>query len=1344
MTNIKTLNREQMEAIEYNGGPLLIIAGAGTGKTTVVTERIKNLILKKHIPASQILALTFTDKASREMEERIDVEMPYGYTQMWISTFHSFCDRVLRSEAVHIGLTPSYRLMTEAETLLFIRSHIFQFKLDYFRPLGNPNKFLEGMLQHFSRLKDEDVSSNEYLSWTQAQNSKIDPGEIKKDLELANAFKIYEDLKAKEGVMDFSDLISNTLKLFRTRKNILKSYQDQFQYILVDEFQDTNFAQNQLAILLGGEKKNITVVGDDDQCLPGDTLISTPNGKKKIKEIKKGDEVLSGVGKGSVGTYKVSHIVKSKKKTTFITITTKLGKQITATDNHKMFCYVPKFVREKNFYYVYLMYRKNLGWRIGTTNDLAVRLKLERSSDAIIGLRAFDSEQEARYHELLWSLKYQIPTCIFKERDGVMLQGKYVKRIYEEFDTNAGAHRLAQDLRINLENYHYILDAVTRGQSRRIKINLYLCYRKYTPKHSFGRLLKNPSILHAVHLETSNPYVIQKLQNHKIHIEKAKKGIRVRFVSADIEKVGSFAKRLSDITGGFIEAKATMGKFNFVHLPALIIPAGNLLEGLYVPVLSNKMVYYDQIINIKREEKEEIVYDLEVERTHNFIANNIVVHNSIYRFRGSSVSNIIQFKKQFPKAKIVTLTTNYRSTQEILDKAYTLIQYNNPDRLEAKEKVDKKLKTQRKVKSYPIEILYTDRVEDEADNVAKKIIDLVNNDNRFYKDIAILVRANDHATAFVKALQRYKIPFQFLGPGRLFRQEEIKDLIAYLKVLYNFEDSISLYRILNLPVFDLEARDIAAILNFAKRKNFTLFESLEKITEASQAQDIILKNEVQEKIKKIVDMIKRHLKRVPTDSTGQILYYFLEDSGMLKQFLSAVRDVNTKKYQNIAKFFDKLKSFEIDNEDARVFPVVDWIDLSMQMGESPLAADIDWSENNAVNILTIHSSKGLEFPVVFLVNLVNQRFPTRERREQIPITQDLIKEILPEGDYHLQEERRLFYVGMTRARDRLYFTAANFYGEGKRDKKLSPFIYEALGQETITRLLEKQKAEKQVVQPSLLDWVAITNPKTNPQPTTNDQKLKTNITYISYSQIQTFNMCPLHYKLQYILKIPFRPTASLSFGSSIHAALKDFYQKYIENKNIKIKDIVSILKDRWIDEGYQSKTHQNEAFEKAKYILLQYLKTNFIPNANKPVGIEIPFQFFIKDAKADKISLKIGGRIDRVDNIGENKIEIIDYKTGGNIPKEKELDTNLQLTLYALAATQVKDNIFNKKPEDIILSLHYLGEEKKLTTTRTKDQLEEAKAKILEIVEEIEKSDFACSRSIICQNCEYKMLCNTS
>jgi len=954
------LDQHQHLAVRFGTGPLLIIAGAGTGKTTVITERIKYLVLKKKIEPSRILALTFTEKAAKEMEERVDQAMPYGYTQMWISTFHSFCDRILRNESIHIGLNPSYKLMTEAESILFLKQNLFKFDLNYFRPLGNPNKFLEALLQHFSRLKDEDVSLSDYLKFVRTDKElKKNKEEYQKYLELANAYKVYEELKNKEGVMDFSDLISTTLKLFRLRKNILKNYQNQFKYILVDEFQDTNYAQNELAILLSGAKKNITVVGDDDQ--------------------------------------------------------------------------------------------------------------------------------------------------------------------------------------------------------------------------------------------------------------------------------------------------------------------------------------------------------------------------SIYRFRGSSISNIIQFRKRFPKVKIVTLTNNYRSTKEILDSSYKLIQNNNPDRLEVKEKLNKKLISVRKIKGEKISLLYKARVEDEAEAVVKEIEKLNGSGKYAYKDFAILVRANDHAESFVRALERARIPYQFLGPGRLFHQEEIKDLIAYLKVLYNFEDSASLYLVLNMPIFGLDSVEIAALINLSKRKNYSLFEALEKNNE------ILFKEKTRATIDNFYKMVRRHLGLIHKETAGQILYYFLEDSGLIKKIVDYKTVTDERIAKNIARFFDKLKTYETDHQTASVFDVVDWIDLSMQMGESPLATDLDWSENNAVNILTIHSGKGLEFPVVFLVNLVTQRFPTRERHEKIPIPQKLIKEILPSGDFHLEEERRLFYVGLTRARDLLFLTAANFYGEGKREKKLSPFVYETLQEKDIAKILEKSEPED--IQLSLLEWANKKNGKEIEKPS-----VGTPVNYVSYSQLQTFDICPLHYKLKYILKIPTPQTSAQSFGTSVHAALRNFYQNWQTGNKLKISDVKKIITDVWINDGYSSKTHEKKALEKATKIVTNYLRNNF-DQKYLPLTLEYPFNFYLDN-------VKVAGRIDRIDKVDANKIEIIDYKTGDNIPTQKKLEEDLQLTFYALAANEVKDQILGKEPENILLSLYYLEKNIKLTTTRTKEQLSEAKELILEKVKEIEKSDFKCSGSLFCKNCEYKMLCH--
>ncbi len=948
----------------------MIIAGAGTGKTTVITERIKYLILSKAAKPDEILALTFTEKAAKEMEERVDISMPYGYTQMWISTFHSFCDRVLRDSALHIGLDPRYKLMTQSETVQFIRNNIFKFDLDYFRPLGNPTKFVTGMLQHFSRLQDEDVSVKDYLLYVgklkkhkEGELKEDEKLEIKKTLELVNTFKVYEELKVKEGVMDFGDLIIKTLELFRRRPNILKQYREQFKYVLVDEFQDTNYAQNELVKLLAGKKGNLTVVLDDDQ--------------------------------------------------------------------------------------------------------------------------------------------------------------------------------------------------------------------------------------------------------------------------------------------------------------------------------------------------------------------------SIYRFRGAAVSNALYFGKNFPKAKVVSLTKNYRSTQEILDRAYDLIQFNNPDRLEVIEKINKKLTSQVTKGGEEIKFIHTDRVENEGDEIAKEIKRLTSEESKAtskmykFKDVAILVRANNHAEPIMRAFARKGIPYQFLGPGRLFKQPEIIDLISYLKVLYNFEDSVALYRILSMDYFDISSFHLASIGNYARKYNLSLFEAARKIGD--------------EKIKKLLEIIKKHLGLARKETAGQLLYYFLESTGLLVKMLSPESSEAEKRAANISKFFDKLKTYEVDHEDATVSAVVDWLELSSELGESPLAADTDWSDVNAVNILTAHSAKGLEFPVVFLVNLVSQRFPTNERKEQIPIPDKLIKEILPVGDYHLEEERRLFYVGMTRAKEILYLTAADYYGEGKREKRLSPFIFESLGEKVIAN----EQLTANVSQLSFLDY----EPQAKPAKAPAKVGQPLHVDYLSYSQIETFKICPLHYKLKYIYKVPTPQSASQSFGASMHATLKDFYLAVKEGKKANEKTIFEIFERSWIKEGYQDKKHEKDFFEKGKLYLSGFLKEGYSPKVI-PLALEQPFVVPLKSLAISHQPLKAGGKIDRVDQLADGSIEIIDYKTGATIPSQSEVDKNLQLSFYALAAANIPQPPFGKKPDKIKLSLYFLDNQEKISTTRTEEDLKKAVEEIYKVREEIEKSDFACSGHMFCQSgCEYSLFC---
>src|SRR4030043_793296 len=272
MSNILSdLNSQQRQAVTTTKGPLLIIAGAGTGKTTVIARRIAYIIEKKLAKPSEILALTFTDKAAQEMEERVDILVPYGYIDTQISTFHAFGDQVLRDHALEIGLSPDFRILTRPEQILFFQQNLFAFDLKYFRPLSNPYKFIDAILTLISRAKDEDVTPQEFLQYAKRLTTKARDKEkrmeAEKNLELTRAFEKYEKLKTEAGLLDFGDQVVKTLNLLRNRPKILTSYQDRFKYILVDEYQDTNYAQNELVKILAKKHKNICVVGDDDQAI---------------------------------------------------------------------------------------------------------------------------------------------------------------------------------------------------------------------------------------------------------------------------------------------------------------------------------------------------------------------------------------------------------------------------------------------------------------------------------------------------------------------------------------------------------------------------------------------------------------------------------------------------------------------------------------------------------------------------------------------------------------------------------------------------------------------------------------------------------------------------------------------------------------------------------------------------------------------------------------------------------------------------------------------------------------------------------------------------------------------
>ncbi|MFH1030129.1 MAG: UvrD-helicase domain-containing protein [bacterium] len=1095
---LENLNSEQKKAVTHENGPVLIVAGAGTGKTTVITKRIAWLIEQRKANPDEILALTFTDKAAGEMEERVDMILPYGYVDLWISTFHSFCDRILRDYALDIGLSSNYKLLNTTEQWMLVRKNLDRFNLDYYRPFGNPTKFIHALIKHFSRCKDEGISPEEYLEYAESlrlnwdnaesgadslkfkvQSSKLNTPltplpakgrrskegtevseervnglEFKKLKEVANAYHIYQQILLENNGLDFGDLIKCTLKLFKERLNILEIIRKKFKYILVDEFQDTNWSQYELIKMLAAPKNNVTCVADDDQ--------------------------------------------------------------------------------------------------------------------------------------------------------------------------------------------------------------------------------------------------------------------------------------------------------------------------------------------------------------------------SIYLFRGSSVNNVLQFSKDYPECEEVVLTKNYRSKQEILDLSYKFIQQNNPNRLEyhlnqddimrqrAKEKgidladyknINKKLKANVDGNAI-IEHLHCESLEDEVNCVIEKIMEIKQNlsaqdgskeeakkveigkwkleeeelriknqelrEKRTehcerevsWSDFAILVRANDTASPFINGLELAGIPYQFYSLRGLYNKPIILDICAYLRLLDNYHESIALYRVLHIPIWRIAYDDFSKLNYAAKREGKSLYLTMKDIV---FGRDAINRVSTTENLEKIISLIEKHSKLAKEKTASHVLTAFLNDSGYLEYLVKNESKENVKSLKYISQFYKKIKEFESAENDPKLKSFMEGMEMELDAGdEGVLRVDPD-DGPDMVKIMTIHGAKGLEFPYVFVVNLVDKKFPTIERKDPIEIPEPLVKEIITEGDIHLEEERRLFYVAMTRAKDGLFFTSAEDYG-GVRKKKVSRFLTE-MGYGGDKPLLERG-----------VNAAIIAFNKSPAPPITQKMSVAFPIfSKFSYTQLAAFEKCPLQYKFAHIFKIPIKGKNTFSFGKTMHSTLQKFFALMRERQtreqrglfderglsplkgdspiNIPTeKDLLKIYEECWIDEWYEDDKQREEKKKTGRQALKEFYE---IHKDKWPNVLYLEQRFNLKIGR-----YTIKGSIDRIDLINYNTdnaityglthpnplppeanriVEIVDYKTG-SVKDEKSVEKD-QLLIYQLAAQEC----LKVKPER--LTFYYVENNKLVSFLGTDAELEKLKINILEKIEKIKNSDFEATPGWQCEWCDYKGIC---
>jgi len=1082
---LQNLNPEQLAGVTHEMGPLLIVAGAGTGKTTVVTKRIAWLIMEQQVKPDEILALTFTEKAAGEMEERVDRLLPYGYVDLWISTFHSFCERVLREHGLEIGLPNEFKLLDQTGQWVLVYKNIERFDLDYYRPLGNPTKFIHALLRHFSRAKDELVYPEEYLAYAEGlaadqdsmegtggalrkqrikspassveeRNVSVhdprftiqdnegqqnhfgdeDDGDPTKVIEVAKAYHTYQQLLLENGSFDFGDLIGYTHRLLSKRPAILKKYQKQFKHILVDEFQDTNFAQYEIVKMLAGGEKNIVVVGDDDQ--------------------------------------------------------------------------------------------------------------------------------------------------------------------------------------------------------------------------------------------------------------------------------------------------------------------------------------------------------------------------AIYRFRGASMSNILLFQKDYPDAKRLLLTKNYRSGQTILDLAYQFIQLNNPNRLEVSVGggMSKRLIAETKEPGR-VSLVHYETEHDEARSIVQTIVQMGSRAGN-WSSFAVLVRSNAQAGLFEKYCYEANIPYHFLASKGLYAKRSVLDVMSYMRLLDNYHESTAMWRVLTMPVWNFDHHDLVNASHMAKRKNYSLYQAIANHVSALNWKESSLAER-----ERLFGLLHKHTEMAKRLSVSKVVLNVITDIGYLKWLgkgsdpASGLSERERAQYlaetSYMNQLFRKMKHFEESVLDPSVKAFIELVGLEMESGEEGgLSQDAD-AGPEAVKIMTIHGAKGLEFETVFIPQLVDKRFPSIARGEAIELPESLIRDILSKGDFHLEEERRLMYVAMTRAKINLFLTYADEYG-GTTKKKPSRFLYELKLVEKSglrTSNVERQHttssssgARQSGLEGSHTDSSRIHDDVSPPASWFGRDAGEAVLpTKFSYTQMKAFSTCPYQYRFAHILKIPTKGSGAFSFGQSLHLTLQKFFEMYVRGRENEQQDLfgslassrdseqqsssgarheiassqslprndrpalpsfdalLQIFEKTWISDWYESAWQEEEQKKKAKAIL-NVIHAEW--SANPPHTLFLEKDFNLKIAIGNRVCT-FKGKIDRIDRIrpaesniegttSNVEVELIDYKTG----QTRDLNTQdkRQLLLYQLAAKEVLGL------EPVKLTFHYLEENKKVSFLGSEEELSNLKQELVAAVEAINASDFRPTPSqVACRHCDFREIC---
>ncbi|MGA2236039.1 MAG: ATP-dependent DNA helicase [Terriglobales bacterium] len=694
---------------------------------------------------------------------------------------------------------------------------------------------------------------------------------------------------------------------------------------------------------------------------------------------------------------------------------------------------------------------------------------------------------------------------------------------------------------------------------------------------------------------------------------------------------------------------------------------------------------------------------------------------AIYQFRGASSEAFTLFIRNFPAARVVALEKNRRSLLPILRCAFGIVNDNPPVFGQTFAQKEVSISYQRA----PLESLRDEEAKQKGDSTAAPPVEIVtwmhkeveaadlarriqtkrkdrdrDKDQRCrWSDFAVLYRLHNHRDELVHELAERGIPFSIEGLDVL-DTPEVRDVVACLTAAVSPNDAASLFRVAAVPQFGINAMELRAAMRAVRRQELDLRTVLGRLAGGSA----------------VLESVEKVHREVGKDGVGAddavevvIQHFDLQRSALIVAFLKFVEDWRKKAIA----------------ETGSPSEFLEYLDYFVQAGGTIPLPRI---EEDAVRLLTAHAAKGLEFRHVAIIRGSSTWFPTAHKEPLIAFPPELRRSDASANDdkaLHEEEERRLFYVAMTRAKDTLAIYAHQ--GRSKKDPKPTQFLREFMVHPAYKRFWSTHPAA--AVQDTLFaeEEQRIAVPQSNVAAWLLMPPSASFVTGLSASAIEIYEECPLRFKLEREWNLPRDVPASLHYGAAMHRILHTFYDAQRYGREIGDDDLLeqfrSDLASAGIADRYQYELYLRQGIDQ----LRQFFE--FARSAPPPEVIETERRFELQVGSA-----KLAGRVDRIDRTGPDTVAIVDYKTGK--PRSQEdADESLQLSLYALAARET----WGKYADRLIF--HNLENNTPIFTTRTDAELEAAKLRVQEAADGIAQGKFQPKLGYHCAFCPYRNLC---